>query len=256
MSYQAVNQLKATNPLVFNLTNTVSVDFVANGLLSLGASPIMSEAAEEAEDLLKISQALVVNLGTLNPEFIKRVKVACAYANSLNVPIILDPVGAGASAYRTKTAAELLNNYQIALVRGNGSEIMALSGEAQQTKGVDSLAESLDAERAAVALSSAYQCVVTVSGATDVIVSGGDVTHITGGSPMMPRVVGTGCLFTAVIGAFCAANPENMYQAAQDATAYYGACGVAAAEKAVGPGSFKAHFLDALASVAIGVTNA
>ena len=255
MSHQAVNKLKATNPLVFNLTNTVSVDFVANGLLSLGASPIMSEAAEEAEDLLKISQALVVNLGTLNEAFIQRAKIACAYANSLNVPIILDPVGAGASAYRTKTAADFLRNYQIALV-GNGSEIMALSGDAQKTKGVDSLAESLDAENAAIALSTEYRCVVTVSGATDVIVSGSQVAHITGGSPMMPNVVGTGCLFTAVTAAFCATNPDNMYQAAQDAAIYYGECGVFAAEKAEGPGSFRTHFLDALAVVAVGVAHA
>jgi len=256
MSHQHVSKLKAVNPLVLNLTNYVSMDFVANGLLSLGASPIMSESIEELEALLKISQALVINLGTLNADFMKRVEVACAYANAFNVPIILDPVGAGATAYRTKSATDLLNYYQIALVRGNASEIMALSGAAQQTKGVDSLAESLDAELAAKALSRQYQCIVTVSGATDVIVSGEQVAHLSEGSPMMPRVVGTGCLFTAVTAAFCAALPDDIYQAAQAAAWYYGRCGAMAAEKATGPGTFKAHFLDALDCLALEVAYA
>ncbi len=256
MSHQHVSKLKAANPLVLNLTNYVSMDFVANGLLALGASPIMSESIEEVEDLLKISQALVINLGTLNDVFMARVKAACGYANQLNVPIILDPVGAGATAYRTKAASYLLSHYQIALVRGNGSEIMALAGEAQQTKGVDSLAESLDAESAAKTLSSQHQCVVTVSGATDVIVSGEHVTHVTEGSPMMPRVVGTGCLFTAVTASFCAVEPSDLYQAAQTAAWFYGQCGAVAAEQAAGPGTFKAHFLDALDGLVVGATHA
>ena len=256
MSHQHALKLKTQNPLVLNLTNYVSMDFVANGLLALGASPIMSESTDELEDLLKISQALVINLGTLNTTFVKRVEVAAAYANAFHVPIILDPVGAGATPYRTKAALNLLNHYQIALVRGNGSEIMALAGEAQQTKGVDSLAESLDAETAAKALSSQYQCVVTVSGATDVIVSGDQVAYLTEGSPMMPRVVGTGCLFTAVTAAFCAALPDDMYQAAQAAAWYYGRCGEMAAKKATGPGTFRAHFLDALHCLALEVTHA
>ncbi|MDF1677356.1 MAG: hydroxyethylthiazole kinase [Legionellaceae bacterium] len=256
MSQQHITQLKAANPLIFNITNYVSMDFVANGLLALGASPIMSEASEEVKDLLKISQTLVVNLGTLNEALIARVNLACVEANRLNVPIILDPVGAGATAYRTRVATELLAQYRIALVRGNGSEIMALAGEMQQTKGVDSLAESLDAEEAAKALSRQHHCVVTVSGATDVIVSGEAVTYLTGGSPIMPRVVGTGCLFTAVTAAFCAVFPNDIYEAAQAAASYYGNCGVRAAEKASGPGTFKAHFLDALDNLMVGATHA
>ncbi|MDF1646900.1 MAG: hydroxyethylthiazole kinase [Legionellaceae bacterium] len=255
MSHPLISKLKTENPLVLNLTNYVSMDFVANGLLSLGASPIMSESIDELEELLKISQALVINLGTLDAPFIQRVEIACAYANAFNVPVILDPVGAGATAYRTQSASNLLKNYKIALVRGNASEIMALAGEAIQTKGVDSLAESLDAERAAKVLSNQYECVITVSGATDVIVSNPQITHLTEGSPMMPRVVGTGCLLTAVTAAFCAIAPDDLYQAAQTAAWYYGKCGAVAAEKATGPGTFKAHFLDALDTLAIEVTH-
>ncbi|MDX2346042.1 MAG: hydroxyethylthiazole kinase [Legionella sp.] len=247
MKYEPIiSQLKTLNPLVLNLTNYVSMDFVANGLISLGASPIMSESAEEVEDLLKISQALVINIGTLNQAFIARAETACMHANALNIPIILDPVGAGATAYRTQTAVNLLQNYKIALVRGNASEIMALAGEAVQTKGVDSLAVSLDAETAATALSKQYQCVVLVSGVTDVIVSGSKITHLSEGSPMMPKVVGTGCLFTAVTAAFCAAMPDDFYEAAQASAWYYGRCGALAAQKSSGPGSFKMHFLDQL----------
>ncbi len=255
MSYEHVLKLKAASPLVLNLTNYVTMDFIANGLLCLGASPIMSEAIEEVEDLLKISQALVINLGTLNPTFMTRVEKACSIANQLNIPIILDPVGVGATAYRTETAAALLKQYQIAVLRGNASEIMALAGESVQTKGVDSLAESLDAEKAAHLLSNQNQCVVLISGATDVVVSDGQIAYISGGSEMMPKITGTGCLFTAVTAAFCAVMPDDLYQAAKTAATYYGECGAFAAKKATGPGHFKMHFLDALDSLALEVTH-
>ena len=256
MSHEHILKLKSASPLILNLTNAVTMDFIANGLLCLGASPIMSESIEEIEDLLNISQALVINLGTLNQAFIQRVEHACEIASKLNTPIILDPVGAGATAYRTQTASNLLTQYPIALVRGNGSEIMALAGESVQTKGVDSLAESLDAEKSAQVLSNQYQCVVLVSGATDVIVSGHQMAHISGGSDIMPKVVGTGCLFTAVTAAFCAVMPDDLYQAAKAAATYYGECGAFAAQQTKGPGHFKMHFLDALDSLALEVTHA
>jgi hydroxyethylthiazole kinase len=256
MPHEYRSKLKQMNPLILNLTNYVSMEFVANGLLSLGASPIMSESEQEIEDLLNIASALVINIGTLNADFLARVKKACAHANQLNVPIILDPVGVGATAYRTQAASHILNSHKIALIRGNASEIMALSGETQKTKGVDSLAESLDAETAAKTLSCQYQCVVTVSGATDLIVSGENITYVTEGSPMMPKVTGTGCLFSAVTAAFCAIEPNNHYEAARAAACYYGRCGALAAEKSMGPGTFKACFLDALDTLLLRVGHA
>lgn len=256
MLSRLVTQLKQLNPLVLNLTNTVSVEFVANGLLALGASPIMSESSEEIEALINISQALVINLGTLHEAFVERSQHACGLANQAKIPVILDPVGAGATPYRTKIANHLLKHYQIALVRGNASEIMALSGISQQTKGVDTTADSHDAIHAAKMIAQQYQCIVTVSGPTDIIVSTDKVSLVNEGHPLMPKVVGTGCLFSAVTAAFCAIHKDNLYEAAHAAAWYYGRCGALAAEKATGPGTFKTYFLDALENMLIGVHHA
>jgi hydroxyethylthiazole kinase len=220
--------------------------FVANGLLALGASPIMSVSEDEIDDLLHLSQALVINLGTLDKAFLNLAKTACEQANKQNTPIILDPVGAGASTYRTTSAWQLMDTYRIALIRGNASEIMALAGEAIQTKGVDSTAESTDAITATTHLSKQTEAVVCVSGKTDIIASNNDVTRIEGGSSMMPHVTGTGCLLSAVTAAFCAVRPDVLPTAAETAARFYGQCGEIAEKKATGPGSFSMHFLDAL----------
>ena len=164
-----LNKIRTERPLILNLTNSVTMDFVANGLLSLGASPIMTNAEEELEDLLKISKALVINIGTLDEQFVKLAKRACELANQLNAAIILDPVGVGASEYRTKTCLELMENYRFAIIRGNASEIKCLAGELVTSKGVDSLESSESAAKSALALAAQFKTSIVVSGATDIV---------------------------------------------------------------------------------------
>ena len=164
-----VTKIKKINPLILNLTNYVTMDFVANGLLCLGASPIISQASPEIEDLLQIASALVINLGTLDDKFISLCEHACYIANQLKKPIILDPVGAGATRYRTDTCLNLISNYDIAIIRGNASEIMSLSDQQTKTKGVDSITSGELAIESAHRLSMKYGIATVISGKTDII---------------------------------------------------------------------------------------
>ncbi len=243
-----LTKIKQENPLILNLTNSVTVDFVANGLLSLGASPVMSHAEEEMEDLISIARAVVINLGTLDERFIKLCALACKTANRLSIPLILDPVGVGASQYRTNTSLQFITDFNISIVRGNASEMMALAGSAGKTKGVDSTADSTQAIASAHYLAKNYGVTVAISGQTDVIVDHQQTVQLERGSPMMPKVTGTGCLLSAVVGAFHAIEADR-FTAAAAATWFYGICGETAAENAAGPGSFRTAFLDALYTV-------
>jgi hydroxyethylthiazole kinase len=245
-----VKKIKQEKPLILNLTNYVTMDFIANGLLSLGASPVMSSGRAEIEDLLQFTKALVINPGTLDDDFIQLCAHACATANKLNVPIILDPVGVGATLYRTNTSLRWLTEYQIAIVRGNASEVMALAGAAGLTKGVDSTMESTQAINSAANLAQNYGVTVAISGKTDFIVNKDQVTQFDHGSPLMPMVVGTGCLLSAVVGAFHAVE-KDPFTAAAAAILFYSLCGEKAAENISGPGSFKTAFIDALHADAI-----
>lgn len=238
--------IKENNPLILNITNHVTMDFIANGLLSLGASPIMIQATEEVEDLLKIVDGVVINIGTLNAEFIGLCEIVCRVANRLGKPLTLDPVGAGASAYRTKTCLNFLEYFKFDIIRGNASEIMALSGIAQQTKGVDSRFFTHDAIESGQYLATEYDAVVAISGKTDAVIDTNRKQLFGYGSPLMPMLTGSGCLLSSVVSAFNAVC-HNSFEAVAAAVAFYGVCGEIAAKKASGPGTFKPHFLDALA---------
>lgn len=238
-------QMKQRNPVILNMTNYVTMDFVANGLLGIGASPVMSNAKQELEDLINIASAVVINPGTLSDEFIALSERACEIANKLNKPIIFDPVGAGASAYRTETYLKMLDNYKIAIVRGNASEIMALSDASIKTKGVDSTQKTDNAIQSAQTLAAKYSLTVVISGQTDVIVGANRISQYSYGSSMMPMVTGSGCLLTAVIAAFHAIESDS-FAASAAATVFYGRCGEIAAKEANGSGTFKHHFIDAL----------
>jgi hydroxyethylthiazole kinase len=242
-----LTQLRKTKPLILNITNVVTMDFVANGLLSLGASPIMSDAKEESEELVKISNAIVINPGTLSEHYLELAHEVCRFANKYQKPIILDPVGAGASDYRTKNCQKLLKDYKIDIVRGNGGEIMALLGdEHKQTKGVDSLAGSDVALESAKKLAKLYPSTVfVISGKTDWVVSENKFTSFERGSAMMPLITGSGCLLTSVIAAFHASF-HDAFEASSMAALFYSICGEVAEEKSKGPGSFRTRFIDTL----------
>jgi hydroxyethylthiazole kinase len=188
---------------------------------------------------------LVLNLGTLWPEQVEAMMLAGRRANQRGIPIVLDPVGAGATHFRTKSVQDLLGALQIAVIRGNASEIRALFYAEQTTRGVDSRHASEEALSSAVALAGACRTVVCISGATDLIVSAERVIRVANGHPMMPRVTGLGCTASALIGAFAAVNPSPLL-AAVHAMAVMGIAGEIAAERSPGPGSLQVQFLDAL----------
>ncbi|MES2218476.1 MAG: hydroxyethylthiazole kinase [Pseudomonadota bacterium] len=240
-----LSQIKRDKPIVLNITNYVTMDFVANGLLSIGASPIMSKAQQELADLIKIANVVVINLGTLNSEFIALCLHACHLANNMGKPVVLDPVGAGASAYRTTACQQFLDDFRIAIIRGNASEIMALAGSKLLSKGVDSSTTSSNALASAKALAKHYQTTVVISGETDFIVDANQQIQFARGSALMPAITGTGCLLSTIVGAFHAVNP-NAFDAASASSLFYSVCGEIAEKNAQGPGSFKTYFLDAL----------
>jgi len=240
-----ITSIRQKKPLVLNITNDVTMDFIANGILSVGASPIMSKAEQEMEDLIRISSAIVMNPGTLDERFIRLCDRVAEIANQLNKPIILDPVGAGATRYRTEANMKWIERYNISILRGNASEILALAGETGTTKGVDSTAESDSVIEQAKLLSRAFSATVLVSGKTDVVVDDNRVETFQRGSAWMPMITGSGCLLSAVVAAFHAVE-NNRFEAAASAAVFYGVCGEIAASQAEGPGSFKVKFLDAL----------
>lgn len=240
-----VQSIQKNNPLILNLTNQVTMGWIANGLLSLGSSPIMTEAHQELEDLIRISNAVVINIGTLTDVFLTRCETACDIANRLNKPLIFDPVGAGASSYRTKACLNFIERFRFTAIRGNASEIMALAGAAAQTKGVDSSEATENALESALTLAEKYQTTIAVSGKIDLIVSKGQTELIERGSALMPKVTGSGCLLTAVVAAFHTVCDASL-KATTSAMLFYSVCGELAAKKSQGPGSFQTHFIDAL----------
>ena len=243
--WQAIEAVRSQSPLVHNITNYVVMNNTANGLLALGASPVMAHACEEVADMANIASSLVINIGTLSDQWIKAMGIAMQTAGAKGIPIVFDPVGAGATPFRTQTCKDLFAQATPTIIRGNGSEIMAVAGSAIQTKGVDSSASTSDAEEAAGELAKAFQCTVVVSGEVDFITDGERQFKVRNGHAMMPRVTGLGCTATAIVGAFAAVEKDATL-AATVAMVTMGICGEIAASQAAGPGSFQMHFLDAL----------
>ncbi len=243
--YRSIEAIRFKAPVVHNITNYVVMNNTANALLAIGASPVMAHAPEEMEEMVNIASALVINIGTLSERWIYSMFKAAAQARKNGIPVIFDPVGAGATSYRTKTARELVAQEPPAIIRGNASEIMALFDDQTKTKGVDSAALSDDAVATAQKLSETYNCVVCVSGATDYIVEGKQIIQVMNGHPLMTRVTGLGCTASALCGAFAAVE-KSFLSATVKAMAVMGIAGEMAAKKAAGPGSLQMHFLDNL----------
>jgi hydroxyethylthiazole kinase len=246
---EALRRVRAEAPVVHNITNYVVMNTTANALLAVGASPVMAHAPQEMEEMVGIAGALVLNIGTLSDPWIDAMLLAGRAARRRGIPIVLDPVGAGATSYRTTTAARLLLELSPAIVRGNASEIRALCSEGAATRGVDSVhgtEESLDAARS---VSEQHGCVVSMSGAIDIIVSGTSVARVRNGVPMMTRVTGMGCTASAITGAF-AATTSSLFHAATHAMVLLGVAGEIAAQRATGVGSFQVQLFDALSALA------
>lgn len=235
-----LERIRQTKPLILNVTNYVTMDFMANSLLAIGAAPIMSEDPHEFEELGALASSINFNIGTLNDQFLERAR---KIIKSQRKPIILDPVGAGATKSRTRAALEFLPYVRI--VRGNASEIMALHINHNKTLGVEAIHASHQAVEAAKALSAQHKLVVAISGQADIIIDEYHAQSLSFGSPLMQCVVGMGCTLTAVIAAFHAVENDS-FQAALLGTAYFGLCGDQATQKSKTPGSFKTAFIDSL----------
>ncbi|GJM76008.1 hydroxyethylthiazole kinase [Paenibacillus macerans] len=246
-----LTKVQNAKPLVHNMTNVVVTNFTANGLYALGASPVMAYAPEEAADMAKIAGALVLNLGTLSAAQVEAMIIAGSSANAHGVPVLLDPVGAGATRFRTESALRILREVKVSLLRGNAAEIAHLLGESRDIKGVDAGESSVgDQEELAVRAARKLNTVVAVTGREDVITDGKLCRAVSGGDALLTQVTGTGCLLTSVLGAFAAVE-RDVLLAGTAGLAFYGAAASRAAERtaSAGPGSFQIAFLDELAKL-------
>lgn len=240
--------LRAKKPLIHNITNYVAMNYIANALLACGASPVMAHSAEEVEEMVSLAGALVLNIGTLTPHWIDSMLKAGKRANELNIPIVLDPVGSGATKLRTSSTKRLLDELYIQVVRGNASEVLSLARKDSVTKGVDSVHSVDEAADVAIQLSNELDTTIAITGKVDLITYGGRITMVHNGHPLMGYVTGTGCTASAMIGAFLAVDRKPV-DAATTALAYFGLTGEKGANRAKAPGSFQTAILDALYTI-------
>ena len=251
----ALTRMRERAPLVQNITNFVAMTTMANVLLAAGASPAMVHAKEEVEEFGRLIGALIINIGTLTPAWIESMTLAAHTANVNDKPWVLDPVGAGATSYRTGVARDLAA-LKPAVIRGNASEIMATAGEAASAKGVDAGDAVSAAEGAARRLSVSTGAVIAVTGPVDLVIApDGRHADIANGHPLMPRVTALGCALTGITAAF-AATTQDPFEATVSALAYYGIAGERAALSTRHPGSFYVAFLDALHALDAETVNA
>lgn len=240
-----LNKVRELKPLVHNITNFVVMNYTANALLAIGASPVMAHSIDEVEDMVELASALVLNIGTLTKEWIESMIKAAKKANKAGVPVILDPVGAGATKLRTDSAKKILKSASISVVRGNASEVLSLKDDKSATRGVDAAHSVEDAEQSAKELANELGTVLAVTGPVDIITDGISTICVRNGHPMMGRVTGTGCTASTICGAFLAVDIHPL-SAAATALSVFGLCGEMAAKKAKSPGSYSVELIDAL----------
>lgn len=236
--------IRKSSPLVHNITNYVVMNFTANALLSIGASPVMAHSVNEVDEMASIASSLVINIGTLSPEWVEGMVIASKSAHKKGIPVVFDPVGAGATSYRNEVCRRILEECKPTIIRGNGSEITSLVSTIA-TKGVDSTVSSSSAVDAAKELALATGAVVVISGEIDYVTDGKRVASNEFGSTMMTQVTGMGCASTAILGAFAAVNP-SAFEAALSCVKVIGVAGQVAASYSKGNGSLSINFLDEL----------
>jgi hydroxyethylthiazole kinase len=249
MSVQAAETLKkvrSRKPIVHHITNWVTIYDCANIVKVFGASPVMAHAKEEVAEMAQIADSLVLNIGTLTVELVDAMKLAAKSANKKGIPVILDACGAGATSLRDKKCLELLKDAKIDVIKGNASEIARLAGEIVQTRGVDSAEVSEDLVVLATYLAQERNCTVVITGAEDIVTDGNKVFLVRNGHPMMANIVGTGCMATSVIGAFCAVAKDDLAAASAAGLVCYEVAAEQAAVQAQGAGSFKEKLFDAV----------
>ncbi|WCL47806.1 hydroxyethylthiazole kinase [Leptospira sp. GIMC2001] len=236
------------HPLVLNITNSVTVNFVADALLAVGAAPVMSEDPTDATELVPIVNGICINIGTINTH--QRSIIDKVLSTNSKSKITLDPVGAGATATRTKACLDILATGKVNLIRGNASEISSLAGKNHSTRGVDSTESTLSVKDSAFYLATEYKCIVVVSGEVDLLTDGKNMSRTYNGSALMPKITGTGCVLSAFLTAVISDHEVSLADLTQ-AVAYYGYMGEIAESLAKGTGTFKERFLDALYQIKV-----
>lgn len=246
-----LTKVREQKPLIHNITNIVVANFTANGLLALGASPFMAYAHEEVAEVAKMANAVVLNIGTLDEQLVEACLIAGKSANENHVPVVFDPVGAGATSYRTSASHTIIAGVKLAVLRGNVSEVAHVAGASWSIKGVDAGVGDGDIVAIAQLAARKLGCIVVITGKEDVITDGEVTFLVSNGHPILTQITGAGCLLSSVVGAFLAVGENATVVAVAEAVAFYGI----AAEKAYeasngqGPGSFQAAFIDQLAHV-------
>jgi hydroxyethylthiazole kinase len=245
----SLRRLRDAKPLVHQITNYVVMNETANATLALGALPVMAHAREEVEEMAAIAGALVLNIGTLSPPWVEAMLLAGRAANEHGVPVVLDPVGAGATTYRTETAKQILDEVDVTVLRGNAGEVATLVGIDAEVRGVESIGAGSDPADLARAAASQLGLIASVTGPADHVSDGDTVIRVENGHPLLAAITGTGCMSSALTGCFLAVNRERPLEAAAEALVAFGVAGEDAAVGAKGPGSFHVALYDALAAL-------
>ena len=245
----SLRRLRDAKPLVHQITNYVVMNETANATLALGALPVMAHAQEEVAEMTRLAGALVLNIGTLSPAWVEAMLIAGRSANEAGIPVVLDPVGAGATTYRTETAKRILDEVAVTVLRGNAGEVATLVGVDAEVRGVESIAASSDAAELARQAGRSLGLVASVTGPVDHVSDGARTIAIENGHPLLAAITGTGCMSSAITGCFLAVNADRPLEAAAEALVAFGVAGEDAAVPARGPGSFHVALYDALAGL-------
>jgi hydroxyethylthiazole kinase len=245
---ESLRRLREAKPLVHQITNYVVMNETANATLALGALPVMAHAREEVEEMVALAGALVINIGTLSPHWVDAMLAAGRAANAKGIPVVLDPVGAGATRYRTETAKRILDEVDVTVLRGNAGEVATLVGVDAEVRGVESVGAGGDPYDLALEAGRTLGVVASVTGPTDHVSDGERVAKISNGDPMLATVTGTGCMSSTVTGCFLAV-AGSPFDGAVEALVAFGVAGEDAARGAEGPGTFHVNLYDALAAL-------
>lgn len=240
-----ITEVRKKRPLVHHITNYVTVNDCANITICAGGSPVMTDAREDVEDMVRIADSLVLNIGTLNDRTVESMLIAGKTANDANVPVILDPVGVGATTYRTETVKRILSEIDISVIKGNSGEIGILAGTGGKVSGVDSVTDSDDPAYGVKKLARETGAVIGMTGVFDYISDGKDVFRCSNGHKYLGTVSGTGCMVSSVVGCYVGAHGANIRSVTAAITAV-NVAGELAALGSNGPGSFKANLLDTI----------
>jgi hydroxyethylthiazole kinase len=238
--------MREQKPLVHQITNYVVMNETANATLALGALPVMAHAVEEVEEMAGIASSLVINIGTLSSHWVEAMLLAGRAAAVRQIPVVLDPVGVGATEYRTATARRILDLVDVTVLRGNAGEVATLVGAQAEVRGVESIVAGIEPAELARVAAHRLGVIASVTGAVDHVSDGERVLAVSNGHELLATVTGTGCMSSALTGCFLAAKPADPLEAAAEALATFGVAAEDAAEGAQGPGTFHARLYDAL----------